>query len=76
MPPFIDACIVAENVLYLTLSQLGHFQPHESARPQGVYGWIVVEGKLEWDSGENQAAVREGVGLLFKWLLMFKCQSM
>ena len=76
MPPSFDACIVTEKVLYLTLSQLGHFQLHESARSQGVYGWIVVEGKLEWDLGENQAAVREGVGLLFKWLLMFKCQSM
>ena len=75
MPPSFDACIVAGNAPYLTLSQLGHFQPHESATPQGVYGWHLVEGKLECDSGENQVTVREGVGLLFKWLLMFKCQS-
>ena len=38
--------------------------------------WILVEGKLECDSGENQATVREGVGFLVKRLLMFKCQSM
>jgi len=33
-----------------------------------VYGWKVVEGKLEcdWDSEENLAAVRKCVMLLFK----------
>ena len=32
------------------------------------YGWKVVEGKLEcdWESDENQTAVRERVGLLFR----------
>ena len=32
------------------------------------YGWKVVEGKLEcdWESPQNQAAVRERVGLLFR----------
>ena len=33
-----------------------------------TYGWKVVEGKLEcdWESFQNQAAVRERVGLLFR----------
>ena len=32
------------------------------------YGWKVVEGRLEcdWESEENQTAVRERIGLLFR----------
>ena len=32
------------------------------------YGWKVVEGRLvcDWESSENQTAIRERVGLLFR----------
>ena len=32
------------------------------------YGWKIVEGKLvcDWESSENQTAIRERVGILFR----------
>ena len=43
-------------------------QKHMSLLDLTQYGWKVVEGKLEcdWESDENQTAVRERVGLLFR----------
>ena len=43
-------------------------QNHMSLFDLTQYGWKVVEGKLEcdWESDENQKAIRERVGLLFR----------
>ena len=43
-------------------------QNHMTLLDLTQYGWMVVEEKLEcdWESAENQTAVRERVGLLFR----------
>ncbi len=43
-------------------------QNHMTLLDLTQYGWKVVEGKLEcdWESNENQTAIRERIGLLFR----------